>query len=79
MRAAKAVVGIILDYKWSLWNGPEKVGKEEYEASKAKCHERAAERLYELATENGGVYIKVGSPGRGGGHIQVIKSSLELA
>lgn len=59
-RAAKAVVAIAVDYKYSLRNGPEAIGEEAYEAAKSGCHARSAQRLYEMARDNGGVYIKLG-------------------
>jgi aarF domain-containing kinase len=58
--AGKAVVSIALDYKWTLRKGPEKLGEEEYEELKHKVHARSAQRLYDMARTNGGVFIKLG-------------------
>ncbi|KAI9032462.1 ABC1 family-domain-containing protein [Hyaloraphidium curvatum] len=60
MRAAQAVVAIMLDYKLSLRKGPADIGQEEYDNRKSDCHKRSAMRLYEMARRNGGVFIKLG-------------------
>jgi len=57
-RAAVAVGRIGLDYRSTL--SREYPGEAEYEAAKAECHTRAADRLLDLCLANGGVFIKVG-------------------
>ncbi|KAJ3038025.1 putative aarF domain-containing protein kinase 1 [Rhizophlyctis rosea] len=49
-----------IDYKWSLWRGPEEIGEEEYEKIKSECHARNAKRLLKLCETNGGIYLKLG-------------------
>lgn len=51
---------IVVDYKSSLRGIPDP--SEEYNTAMRACHRRSAERLLQLARDNGGVFIKVDLP-----------------
>lgn len=57
-RAAYAVVGIFIDYKYSLSGLNSSL--DEYKLKKSECHLRSANRLKNLCISNGGVFMKVG-------------------
>ncbi|TPX44292.1 hypothetical protein SeMB42_g04383 [Synchytrium endobioticum] len=60
VRSAATVGAIAMDYKISLRNPPEAIGKDEYNARKSACHQRSADRLLELCKLNGGIFVKLG-------------------
>ena len=46
-----------LDYKKTLSSVPAE--SEEYESAVKECHQRSADKLLKLCTDNGGCFIKV--------------------
>uniref|UniRef100_A0A915CUW7 Protein kinase domain-containing protein n=1 Tax=Ditylenchus dipsaci TaxID=166011 RepID=A0A915CUW7_9BILA len=57
-RAGFTASSVIIDYKWSLFGLS--TDNDTYQTKLKACHSRSAQKLLDLARNNGGVFIKIG-------------------